>query len=97
MTSNLQEEKSGLEKKLRASRVDLDDRDTSITLISEELNDARLSKDALEDELVEWRSKKSADVGKMRKTVSERDADVRKAAAEKKRLEAVVANLQASV
>ena len=53
----LQEEKANAEKKLRALRSDVDDRDTTITLLTEELNDTRAAVEALEEELTEWRSK----------------------------------------
>ena len=53
----LQEEKANVEKKLRALRSDVDDRDTTITLLTEELNDTRAAVEALEEELTEWRSK----------------------------------------
>ena len=52
-----QEEKANAEKKLRALRSDVDDRDTTITLLTEELNDTRAAVEALEEELTEWRSK----------------------------------------
>ena len=52
-----QEEKTNVEKKLRALCSDVDDRDTTITLLTEELNDTRAAVEALEEELTEWRSK----------------------------------------
>ena len=42
---------------MRALRSDVDDRDTTITLLTEELNDTRAAVEALEEELTEWRSK----------------------------------------
>ena len=55
-----QEEKANAEKKLRALRSDVDDRDTTITLLTEELNDTRAAVEALEEELTEWRAKQVA-------------------------------------